>query len=267
MSRRQVRFRTLPWTVDLWGGDYLPGAFGSGVSLDSGLMAGMSSLEPFEQSVLNTLLVARPGKGITEEISDWEPVAHPVPDTTLDGRLMEGTTYLEHSVIGVSLDSGLMAGMSSLEPLQQSVLNTLLVARPEKVLWRSSQIGSRWRFRFRTLPWTVDLWRGLHTWSIRLWGCLDSGLMVGMSRLEPFEQSVLNTLLVARPGDGITKEIADWEPVAHPVPGTSLDGRPIEGTTNLEHSVLVGSLDSGLMAGMSRPEPLEQSVLSTLLVA
>ena len=41
----------------------------------------------------------------------------------------------------------------------------------------------------------------------------------------------------------------------------------MEGTTNLEHSVLVGSLDSGLMAGMSRPEPLEQSVLSTLLVA
>ena len=96
---------------------------------------------------------------------------------------------------------------------------------------------------------------------------LDSGLMAGMSRLEPFEQSVLNTLLVARPGDGITKEIADWEPVAHPVLDTSLDGRPMEGTTNLEHSVLVGSLDSGLMAEMSLPEPLEQSVLHTLLVA
>ena len=32
------------------------------------------------------------------------------PDTTLDGQLMEGTTYLEHSALGVSLDSGLMAG-------------------------------------------------------------------------------------------------------------------------------------------------------------
>ena len=91
--------------------------------------------------------------------------------------------------------------------------------------------------------------------------------MAGMSSLEPLQQSVLNTLLVARPGEGITKEIADWEPVAHPVPGTSLDGRPMEGTTNLEHSVLVGSLDSGLMAGMSRPEQLKQLVLSTLLVA
>ena len=160
-------------------------------------MAGMSSLESLEQSVLNTLLVARPGEGITD-ISDWEPLAHPVPDTTLDGRPMKGTTNLEHLVL----------------------------------------VGS-----------------------------LDSGLMAGMSRLEPFEQSVLNKLLVARPGDGITEKISDWEPVAHPVPDTSLDDRPMEGTTNLEHSVLVGSLDSGLIAGMSSLEPLEQSVLSTLLVA
>ena len=105
-----------------------------GVSLDSGLIAGMSSLEPLEQSVLNTLLVAQPGEEITEKISDWEPVAHPVPDTTLDGRLMEGTTYLDHSALGVFLDSGLMAGMSSLEPLEQSVLNTLLITRPVQVI-------------------------------------------------------------------------------------------------------------------------------------
>ena len=103
-----------------------------GVSLDSGLMEGMSSPEPLEQSVLNTLSAARPEEGITEEISYWEPVAHPVPDITLRGRLMEGTTYLEHSVLGVSLDSGLMEGMLSLEPLEQSVLNTLSAARPEE---------------------------------------------------------------------------------------------------------------------------------------
>ena len=42
---------------------------------------------------------------------------------------MEGTIYLEHSVLGVSLDSGLMEGMSSAEPFEQSVLSTLLVAR------------------------------------------------------------------------------------------------------------------------------------------
>ena len=91
-----------------YGGEYLPGAFGSGGV--SGLMAGMSSLEPLEQLVLNLLLVARPGKGITKERSDWEPVVHPVPHISLDGRPMEGTTYLEHSALGLSLDSGLHGG-------------------------------------------------------------------------------------------------------------------------------------------------------------
>ena len=61
-------------------------------------------------------------------------MALPVPDITLDGQPMEGTTYLEHSALGVSLDSGLMAGMSRLEPFEQSVLSTMLVARPVKVL-------------------------------------------------------------------------------------------------------------------------------------
>ena len=56
---------------------------------------------------------------------------NPVQDITPDGRPMEGTAYPEHSAPGVSLDSGLRAGMSSLEPLQQSVLNTSLVARPQ----------------------------------------------------------------------------------------------------------------------------------------
>ena len=55
-------------------------------------------------------------------------MAHPVPDATLDGRLMEATTNpepLEHSVLVGSLDSGLMEGMLSLEPLEQSVLNAV----------------------------------------------------------------------------------------------------------------------------------------------
>ena len=61
-------------------------------------------------------------------------MALPVPDITLDGRPVEGTTNLEHSALGVSLDSGLMAGMSHLEPFEQSVLDTLLVARHVEVL-------------------------------------------------------------------------------------------------------------------------------------
>ena len=43
---------------------------------------------------------------------------------------MEGTTNLEHSVLVESLNSRLTEGMLSLEPLEQSVFNTLLVTRP-----------------------------------------------------------------------------------------------------------------------------------------
>ena len=100
-----------------------------GVSLDSGLMEGMSSPESLEQSVFNTLSAVRSEESTTEKISDWEPVALPVPTVTLDSRLMEGTTYLEHSVLGVSLDNGLMEGMWSLEPSKQSVLNNTFVCR------------------------------------------------------------------------------------------------------------------------------------------
>ena len=240
-----------------------------GVSLDSGLMEGMSSPEPLEQSVLNTLWVTRPGRGITEEISDWEPVAHPVPDATLDGRLMEGTTYLEHSVLGVSLDSGLMEGMSSPEPLEQSVFNTLLAVRSEE---STTEKISDWEPVALPVPTvTLDsrLMEGTTYLEHSVLGVsLDNGLMEGMWSLEPLKQSVLNnTLSAAQPEEGITEELSDREPVALPVPDNTLDGRPMEGTTYLEHSALGVSLDSGRMEGMSRLEPFEQSVLSTLLVA
>ena len=75
-------------------------------------MEGMLSLEPLKQSVLNnTLSAAQPEEGITEALADRD-----------------------HSALGVSLDSGLMAGMSRLEPFQQSVLSKLLVTRPVEVL-------------------------------------------------------------------------------------------------------------------------------------
>ena len=114
-----------------------------GVSLDSRLTEGASCLEPLEQSVLSSSLAARPVEGVTEKVSDWKLVINPVQDITLDGRPMEGIAYPEHSAPGVSLDSGLRAGMSSLEPLHQSVLNTSLVARPLVEIRLKSQIGSR----------------------------------------------------------------------------------------------------------------------------
>ena len=137
----------------------------------------MSSLEPLQQSVLNTSLVARPQVEI--RTSDWKPVINPVQDITPDGRPIEGTTCPEHPALGVSLDSGLMEGMSSLEPLQQSVLNTSLVVRPQVEIRTSD-----WKLVINPVqditpdgqpmevttypehpalgcPWTVDSWRGL----------------------------------------------------------------------------------------------------------
>ena len=110
-------------------------------------------LEPFEQLVLDHADPTGQHAVIQDTVDSLD---HPskLPDATLDGRLMEGTTYLEYSALGVSLDSGLMEGM--LNP-------------------------------------------------------------------EPVEQSVFNTLWVAQPTGGITEEISDWEPVAHP--GATLDGR------------------------------------------
>ena len=60
---------------------------------------------------------------------------NPVQDITSDDRPIEGTTYPEHPALGVSLDSGLRVGMSSIEPTRQSVLNTLSVIRPDETDW------------------------------------------------------------------------------------------------------------------------------------
>ena len=103
-----------------------------GVYLDSGPTEGASCLEPLVQSVLVSSLAARPVEGITKKVSDWEPVINPVQDSTPDGQPMEETTYLEHSALGVSPDSGLMEGMSRTEPLEPSVLGAWAVVRPEE---------------------------------------------------------------------------------------------------------------------------------------
>ena len=97
-----------------------------GVSLDSRLTEGASCLEPLEQSVFSLSLAARSVEGVVEKVSDWKPGIQPVQDSTPDGQPMEGTAYLEHSALGVSLDSGIMEGMLCTEPLDRSVLGALL---------------------------------------------------------------------------------------------------------------------------------------------
>ena len=180
-----------------------------GVSLDSGFTEGVSCLEPLEQSVLSSPLVARPIEGITEKLSDWKPVINPV----------------------------MSAGMSSLEPLQQLVLNTSVVARPAAEIMTSD-----WKPVINPAQDITPDGRPMEgTAYPELWALgvsLDNGLRAGMSSIEPVRQSVLNTLSVARPEAGLTKETTDWEPVALPVPSTTLDGRLWEGNIYPEHSAL-----------------------------
>ena len=78
------------------------------VSLDSRLTEGASCLEPLEQLVFSSPLAARFVEGVAVKVLERKPVIQPVQDSTPDGQPMEGTTYLEHPALGVSLevDSG-----------------------------------------------------------------------------------------------------------------------------------------------------------------
>ena len=56
-------------------------------------MEGITCPELLEYSL--RLLDATLNGGLVKNISDWELEASPVPDATLDSRLMEGNTHLE----------------------------------------------------------------------------------------------------------------------------------------------------------------------------
>ena len=94
-------------------------------------MEGASCLEPLEQSVLSSSLAARPVEGVMKKVSDSKPVMNPDQNINPDGRPMEGITYPEHLAPGVSLDSGLRAGMLKSEPLPSLVHKISVVARPQ----------------------------------------------------------------------------------------------------------------------------------------
>ena len=65
----------------------------------------MSLDSRLEQSVLSSLLAARPVEGVAEKVSDCKPVINPVQNINPDGRSIEGITYPEHLTPGASLDS------------------------------------------------------------------------------------------------------------------------------------------------------------------
>ena len=66
--------------------------------LDGRPMEGITCPELLEYSL--RLLDATLDGGLVKHISDWEPEAIPVPVATLDSRLMEGITHLEHLAPG-----------------------------------------------------------------------------------------------------------------------------------------------------------------------
>ena len=108
-------------------------------------MEGMSSLEPLEQSVLNTVLVARPMEGTTDmdpsERSalamhldyghvNLESPARPVLDVTQDGTTDTDTDPSERSALASHLDYGFL----HLESPARSVVNVALDGRPMDAL-------------------------------------------------------------------------------------------------------------------------------------
>ena len=101
------------------------------MSLDSRPTEGASCLEPMEQSVLGSSLAAQPVEGVAVKSLKGKPVIQPVQDSTPDGQPMEGTTYLQHPALGVSLESRLREGMLCMETLEQSVLDDGSIMRPE----------------------------------------------------------------------------------------------------------------------------------------
>ena len=153
-------------------------------------------LEPSEQSVLNSSLVARPSKCVMEERSEWKSVINPAISYTLDSRPMEGITHLERSALGVSLDSGHTEGASCLEPLEQSVLSSSLAARPVAGV---AEKGLDWKPVIQPVQDSTPMEGTTYLEHSALGVSLDSGLMEGMSCTEPLEQSVLGECLVMRP--------------------------------------------------------------------
>ena len=180
-----------------------------------------------------------------DRISDGEPTARQVPDTTLDSQLMEGITYLEHLALGVSLDSGPMEGMSCLEPLEQSILQSSWIARPrngviqQKSEWKPVITpASSYTLDSRPMEGITYLERPA------LGVSLDSGPTEGASCPEPLEHLVLDSSLAARPVGCVIKNVLDWEPLRNSATSYTLDSRPMEGIANLERSALGVSLDS-----------------------
>ena len=213
-----------------------------GVSLDSGPTEGASCLKPLEQSVLSSSLVVRPVEGVTEKDADWKPVINPVIGYTLDSQLMEGTTYLERSALGVSLDSGPTEGASCLEPLEQWVFSSSLATRPVAGVVEK---GLDWKPVIQPVqdssPEGQPMEGTTYLEHSALGLSLDSGLIEGMSCTEPLEQSVLGECLVTRPeGTDMPERLALASRTDHEETCLKLSARPMP-DTDIVHNANVST--------------------------
>ena len=220
-------------------------------ALGVGPTEGASCPEPLEQSVLDSSLAKRPVGCVIENVLDWEPLRNPATSYTLDSRLMEGTTNLERTALGVSLDSRPAVGAPCLEPLEQSVLSSSLAVRPVE---RITKKVSDWKPVINpVISYTLDsqLMEGITYLECSALGVsLDSRRTEGAPCLKPLEQSVLSSSLAARPIEGVAEEVSDRKPVIIPVQNINPYGRPMEGIAYPEHLAPAVSLDSRFSTGM-----------------
>ena len=87
----------------------------------------LDTTESLGDAVVENILDGRPMEGIT--CPERLECSLRLLDATLDSGLTEGITNMEHPAPAVSLDSGPMEGMLCLEPPEQSVHNSSLIAR------------------------------------------------------------------------------------------------------------------------------------------
>ena len=164
---------------------------------------------------------------------------------------MEGTTDpepLEHSVLVKTLDSGLIEGMSRLELLEQSVLNTVLVTRPMEGT-TDTDPSERSALAMNLDNGHLNLESPARpVLDVTLDGTADTDT-------DPSERSALASHL--------DYGLLNLESPARPVVDVALDRRPIEGITAslpVETSGLLITLGSGFTEDFSGSKPLEHSV-------
>ena len=175
---------------------------------------------------------------------------------SLDSRPTEGTAYLEHLAPWVSLDSGLRAGMSKLEPLQLSVLKTSLVTRPQ--------------VEIRTSHWkpVINPVRDITPDCLPMGVSLNSRLMEKLLCPEPLEQSVLGALPVIQTDEmDRQKRPARASQLYHEQSCFQSSARPMSDPNIVNHTDVNDDIDTDLPESpapmMNSPMVHERSCLNS----